>query len=145
MLFFSVSLLEKASNKNFILHQLSKLSYRYVKLYIRDLKRKVKGILQINERGISSERGASQKSQSITPTIVVQTADSHSASKRNLKDKFFNDTLYETKSYKSTDSTGKADSSLLMIEHALNKYLQAISIENSYYLNKIVEVSSFFF
>lgn len=108
---------------------IKKLAYRYVKLYIRDLKRRVKSILQISEQraSVSNVNKTSVKSNPTTPTIIVQKPDNETIDS-NLEKSTKNAVL------KSSD----------IIDNALNKYLQVVTTTKTFDLNKIVEVSYLF-
>lgn len=136
-----------------IMHKMFKLSYRYVKNYVRDLKRRVKSVLQIHERSPSAERTASQKSQTPqTPTIVIQRAEESLPNHPSLKHAT---TDGEPKKRPSLGIIGRFASlrvssvenehhaSIKSIENALDYYLQASALTNSFDLIKIVEVRKF--
>lgn len=131
-----------------------------MKIYIRDLKRKIKCLLQIqdnsHQRGTSSERTNSQKSQQtgstsnstpMTPTIIIQKVeDLLCASALNTSTQM---------SSATTDSgyIGRYSyaehydqlTSIKLVDQALNAYLQASALTNSFDLNKIIEVGYFIF
>jgi hypothetical protein len=113
-----------------------KLANRYVKIYIRDLKRKVKSILQITEG--CSERSNSTKSQQTTPTIVIQKPSDNN--NENHASKYIGrySSSRDINNRKSSDSS---ENSANLIENALNKYLQVCTVNNSFDLDKIVDVS----
>jgi hypothetical protein len=143
---------------------IKKLAYRYVKLYIKDIKRKIKVILQINDRSNSTERTNSQKSQVMTPTIIVQKPDeivneinssNTPTTSTSLNNQiFFNDDLarnhHENQANRTTfskyignapvDKKISEESPVQVIENALNKYFQIVTSNNSFDLNRIVEV-----
>lgn len=145
-----------------MLHLNTKLSYRYVKVYIRDLKRKVKVVLQIQDRSASTERTASQKSQ--TPTIVIQKAEdpnhqlpqqthshsdntdsSHARSTSPHQQQQKRPSLayvgrFNNVNLRLSAIENEQQASIKSIESALNNYLQASALTNSFDLNKIVEV-----
>lgn len=107
------------------------LAYRYCKFYIKDLKRKVKSILQINEK---SSHSTSQKSQLMAPTILVQ--DDGNSDHPNESEVKKRKRLPEKKQAQDERSS-------LIIENALNKYLNVVTINKSFDLNKINEVIRF--
>ncbi|CAF0847823.1 unnamed protein product, partial [Brachionus calyciflorus] len=127
------------------------LSYRYVKIYIRDLKRKIKNILQIEERSMSKDRTSSQKSNTLTPTIIVEKVDDNTKvdSKTNGTQVFFSDENRSRKNaqlkysgrYASiTGSSNHSDSenSFSLIDQAINKYLQYVSLTNKFDLSRVI-------
>ena len=104
------------------------LAYRYVKLYIKDLKRRVKSILQISENSSTNKSNTtttigknSINRNHSTPIITIQ--------KENEEEKQVQQAMV-----KSSD----------IIENALNKYLQVVTTARTFDLNKIVEVSLVF-
>lgn len=119
-------------------------------MFIRDLKRKIKTILQINERGTSNERASSQKSNSLTPTIIVDdTNNSRRASCDTNKSDSLLDQVFSDKKnfkyvgrYRSCDVSRSRDqdSSSEIIEQAVNKYLHLVTQTNSFDLKKIIQV-----
>lgn len=113
------------------------MANRYVKIYIRDLKRKVKSILQITEG--CSERSNSTKSQQTTPTIVIQKPTDNN-NNENHTSKYVGrySASRDVNNRKSSDSS---ENSASLIENALNKYLQVCTVNNSFDLDKIVDVS----
>jgi hypothetical protein len=131
------------------------LANRYVKIYIRDLKRKVKSLLQISD--VSSERSNSQKSQSTTtntPTIVIQkpiesktsiNSEHYQQASNHVSryiGRYSSSSAREGTNRKMSDTESSLSSSGL-IENALNKYLQLCTVNNSFELDKIVDVSIF--
>ncbi len=111
------------------------MSFRYAKIYLRDLKRKVKTLLQIedgNQRS-NSQKGSTQTP--ITPTIIIRKpSDAYDiatpgGSDRNtyFSDRFTNEPVAEN----PTD----------LIENALNRYFQLVTMNNSYDLSKLIDVS----
>jgi hypothetical protein len=134
-----------------------KLAFRYVKLHVRDLKRKIKTILQINDRNsTTAERSASRKSQTpMTPTIIIQHAYERrgSASEHNSKaassdktDFFSNDV--NSDSNDQTLNCARAsrcfnenfESSVQNIESSINKYFQVVTLSAAFDLSKIIDV-----
>ena len=133
----------------------TQLSYRYVKLFIRDLKRKIKMLLQINERSSSNERNGSMKSQAMTPTIIVQKPDDdlrrnekitegEEMSERGDSAGPQSQRVFRFSSQISTETSRRYleyENSGRLIEASLSRYLQIASATNSFDISKIVEVS----
>ena len=132
-------------------------------MHIRDVKRKIKTVLQINDRGSSSERSNSQKGPStpMTPTIIVQKPIDELSSKTNRVDTdtgvfFKNQPTIDSKplsdssmseknkAYVGHRYTQNCENSVEIIENAINKYFQVVTMNNSYDLSKIIEVNKHF-
>lgn len=143
---------------------MKQLAYRYVKTYIRDLKRRVKSLLQINERSSSVDRHHQQQQQHANqhpqtgsastppPKIVIQRPEdvvvvsdpsthpnsSHKRPSLGHCSRYHHQTLRTTV---SADSEQQQASSIRSIESALDAYFQTCALTNSFDLNKIIEVT----
>ncbi|RNA21643.1 hypothetical protein BpHYR1_040813 [Brachionus plicatilis] len=128
----------------------NELSYRYVKIYIRDLKRKVKVILQINDR-TSKDRSLSVKSQNRNPTIIIEKFEDKIKidQKASPSQVFFKDENRSRKnsqimkmnrfSSMSGSNQSDTDSPCLIIDQAINKYLQMVSWSNTFDLSRVIK------
>ena len=87
----------------------------------------------------SKERSNSQKSQTMTPTIIVQKVDevAHSSTSAEpiLKEASSNIFFAENYAKRSYD-----ESPSMLIENALNRYFQLVASTKSHDLSKIVDV-----
>jgi hypothetical protein len=122
--------------------------------------------LQINERYNSTERSSSQKSQYMTPTIIVQKpeetikcSNQNSEQEKNTNEVFFNENSTKIKEKKSSNinnskhlsrhslseqaKTNQVLNSAQFIENSLVEYFQMATLNNTFDLYKIVEVVSF--
>ena len=125
--------------------------------------------MQINERYNSTERSNSQKSQCMTPTIIVQkpdetikfsNLDTDGFSNKQTNESFFNDdstTIKDKQSSKLNNSKHVSRHSLSeqtkinqvlnsaqFLENSLVEYFQMATLNNSFDLYKIVEVCNFY-
>ena len=106
----------------------------------------MKSILQIEDRS-SKDRSSSQKSQGMTPTIIVEKVDEKqsSDSTKVSNQVFFADESRSRKTthykylgrYSSVPSPDPENSSTI-IEQAINKHLQIVALTNSFDLSRII-------
>ena len=89
--------------------------------------------MQINEK---ASHASSQKSQLMAPTILVQDDENSDHP---------NESEVKKRKRQPEKKYGQDESSNLIIENALSKYLQVVTINKSFDLNKINEVSDCIF
>jgi hypothetical protein len=116
-----------------------------VKVYIRDLKRKIKALLQIQESGTSQRSTSAERTHSttttstpqspatpMTPTIIVQKFEQTNAPVAG--DSSSSNAFFSGRHHVSSEQNW-----IKQIDTALNAYLQASAFANSFDLNKIVD------
>lgn len=114
------------------------------------MKRKIKIILQINDR-TSKDRSLSLKSQNKNPTIVIEKfEDKVMTDQKSTSNQVFfkedsrsrkNSQLLKMNRFSSVSSSTQSDTdgSCLIIDQAINKYLQIVSWKNSFDLSRIIK------